>query len=118
MIRGVVSHDELPCGVDGMGGEVYLPAMDAVPGRTGRVGGKHAHAIESEHGERQESRPTVGRKRNMDRRKGGEKMVLGGPDGPFRRVGAVLVGWNVLIIGDVLRDEISREGGRGLVVED
>jgi hypothetical protein len=53
----------------------------------------------------------------MNRRKGGEKMVLGGPDGPFRRVGAVLVGGNVLI-GDVLRDEISREGGRGLVVED
>ena len=117
MIRGVVRHDKLTCGVDGMGGEVYLPAMDAVPGRTGRVGGKHAHAIESEHGERQERRPPVGRERNMNRRKGGEKMVLGGLDGPFRRVGAVLVGGNVLI-GDVLRDEISREGGRGLVVED
>ena len=117
MVRGVVHYDELPCGMDGMGGEVELLAMDAVPGRTGRVGGKHAHAIESEHGERQERRPPVGRERNMNRRKGGEKMVLGGLDGPFRRVGAVLVGGNVLI-GDVLRDEISREGGRGLVVED
>ena len=80
MIRGVVSHDELPCGVDGMGGEVYLPAMDAVPGRTGRVWDERAHAIEREHSERQESRPTVWRERNMNRRQGGEKMVFGGPD--------------------------------------
>ena len=74
----------------------------------GKGRGKRAHAIESEHGERQERRPPVGRERNMNRRKGGEKMVLGGPDGPFRRVGAVLVGGNVFI-GDILRDEISRE---------
>ena len=108
LIRGVVRHDKLTCGVDGMGGEVCLPAMDAVPGRTGRVRGKRAHAIESEHGERQESRPPVRRERNMDRRKGGEKMVLGGPNGPFRRVGAVLVGGHVSI-RDMLRDKVSRE---------
>ena len=42
----------------------------------------------------------------MNRRKGGEKMVFGGPDGPFRRVGAVLVGGNVFKC-DMLRDEIS-----------
>jgi hypothetical protein len=80
LIRGVVHHDKLTCGVDGMGGEVYLPAMDAVPGRTGRVWDERAHAIEREHGERQESRPTVWRERNMHRREGGEKMVFGGPD--------------------------------------
>ncbi len=46
MIRGVVHHDKLTCGVDGMGGEVYLPAMDAVSGRTGRVWDERANGLE------------------------------------------------------------------------
>jgi hypothetical protein len=44
-------------------------------------------------------------------------MIFGGPDGPFRRIGSVLVGGNVLVC-DIFRDEISRECGRSLVVED
>ncbi len=40
MFRRVVHHDESPCGVDGVGGEVELPAVDAVPGRKGRVEGE------------------------------------------------------------------------------
>ena len=35
-------------------------------------------------------------------------MIFGGPDGPFRRIGSVLVGGNVLVC-DIFRDEISRE---------
>ena len=100
-MRRVVHHHELPCGVDGVGGEVYLPAVDAMPGRTGRVEGERSHTVESEHSERQESRPAIRRKRHMGRRKSSEEVVLGGSDRPFCRVGAVLEGRNMLK-GDIL----------------
>ena len=80
MVRGVVHYDELSCGMDGMGGEVELPAMDAVPGRNGRVEGETSHAVEGEHSDRQERRPAIRRKRNVDRRQSGKKVVLGGSD--------------------------------------
>ncbi len=83
-------YDELPCGMDGMGGKVELPTMDAVPGRTGRVEGERSHAVEGEHSERQERRPAITEKRYVCRGQSGKKMVLGGSDRPFRRVGSVL----------------------------
>ena len=115
MVRGVVHYDELPCGMDGMGGEVELPAMEAVPGRNGRVEGERSHAVEGEHSERQERRPAIRRKRYVCRRQSGKKMVLGGSDRPFRRIGAVLEGKNMLK-GDVLGVEEGSEGGRSLVI--
>ncbi len=80
MVRRVMCNDELSCGMDGMGGEVELPAMDAVPGRTGRIEGKRSHAVESEHSERQEHRPAIRGKRNVCRRQSCKKVVLDGSD--------------------------------------
>ncbi len=96
MVRRVVHHDELTCGADGVGGEVELPAVYAVPGRKRRVEGKGLHAVEGEHSERQESRPAIRGKRHVCRRQSGKEVVLGGSDRPFRRVGAMLEGRNVL----------------------
>jgi hypothetical protein len=80
VVRRVMCNDELSCGMDGMGGEVELPAMDAVPGRTGRVEGKRSHAVEGEHSERQEHRPAIRGKRDVCRRQSGKKVILGGSD--------------------------------------
>ncbi len=115
VVRWVVHYDELPCGMDGMDGEVELPAMDAVPGRKGRVEGERAHAVEGEHSERQERRPAIRGKRYVCIRQSGKKMVLGGSDRPFRRVGSVLEGRNVLK-RDVFGDEEGSEYGRSLII--
>jgi hypothetical protein len=115
VVRWVVHYDELPCGMDGMGGEVELPAMDAVPGRKGRVEGERSHAVEGEHSERQERRPAIRGKIYVCRRQSGKKMVLGGSDRPFRRVGSVLEGRNVLK-RDVFGDEEGSEDGGSLII--
>ena len=40
--------------------------------------------------------PAIGGKRNVSRREGGNKMILCRPDCPFRGVGTVVSGWDVL----------------------
>ncbi len=115
MVRRVVRHHELPCGMDGMGGEVELPVMDAVPGRKGRVEGERSHAVEGEHSERQERRPAIRGERYVCRRQSGKKVILGGSDRPLRRVGSVLEGRNVLK-RDVFGDEEGSEDGGSLII--
>ncbi len=46
----VVGHDELSCGVDGVGGEIKGVAMDAVPCRFGEIWGKGVEMVEPELG--------------------------------------------------------------------
>jgi hypothetical protein len=51
------------------------------------------------------------------RRQSGKKVVLDGSDRPFRRVGAVLEGGNVLK-RDVFGDEEGSEGDGSLIIQD
>jgi hypothetical protein len=46
----VVCHNEFPCGVDGVGGEIKGAAMGTVPCRFGGIWGKEAEMVECELG--------------------------------------------------------------------
>ncbi len=63
--------------------------------------------------------PAIGRKRNVSRREGGNKMILCRPDCPFRGVGTVVSGWDVLEMDarSGLMEKISQVFLTRLIVE-
>jgi hypothetical protein len=74
--------------------------------------------IEGQLGSRKKIGPAIRKKGNMAGRQDGKEVVLPCADGPFRAVGAVVLGGNILALDGRLRGaETIGEFGRGLIIQ-
>jgi hypothetical protein len=74
--------------------------------------------VEGQLGSRKKIGPAIRGKGNMAGRQDGKEVVLPCADGPFRAVGAVILGGNILTLDGRLRGaEKIGEVGRGLIIQ-
>ena len=116
-IGGVKSHDQLARGVDWVGGKIKGEAVEAGPGRESGVRGVGAEIVEGELSVGKKFVPEVGGKVRMARGEDGDKVVFGSAEVAFGKVGAVIVGGDVLD-REVLTGKELTEGEGGFVVND
>jgi hypothetical protein len=97
IMRGEMGHDELACGMDGVGGKVEGLSVDAVPGGEDGVGAIGSHVVEGEFREREEIRPIGRGKGEVNGRQNSDEVILRCPDRPLGRVSAMLIGRDELV---------------------
>ncbi len=111
--EGIVEGDDkLAGGMDGMGGKVVGGTMETMVGGEREVEGPRSFgggSRVSSFGLWEQVVPAFGREGDVGGREDGDKMVFGGTNCSFRRVGAMVKG------RDVLTDEVDREEERGEV---
>ena len=90
-------------------------AMDLGPCRQARIDSRTAHEVEGQDGLGQKSIPEVQGKIRVCAAKGGDKMILEGPDGTFICIATMQVGRGKLEF-DVLIRHILLESLGGFVV--
>ncbi len=112
----VEGDNELTGGMDGMGGKVVGGTMETMVGGERWVEGPGSEVVKGELGLWEQVVRAVRREGDVVGREDGDKMIFGGTNCSFRRVGAMVKG------RDVLEDEVDREEKisevrRGLVVK-
>jgi hypothetical protein len=103
--------------MDGMGGKVVGGTMETVVGGERGVEGPGSEVVKGELGLWEQVVPAVRREGDMGGREDGDKVVFGGTNCSFRRVGAMVKGRDVLK-GDGDRAKERCEVRRSLVVEE
>jgi hypothetical protein len=100
----VESDDKLAGGMDGMGGKVVGGTMEIMVGGERGVERPGSEVVKGELGLWEQVVPAVRREGDVGGREDGDKMVFGGTNCSFHRVGAMVKGRNVLE-GEVDREE-------------
>ncbi len=99
-----------------MCGKVVGDTMETMVGGERGVEGPGSEVVKGELGLWEQVVPAVRREGDVGGREDGDKMVFGGTNGSFRRVGTMVKGRDVLE-GEVDREEERSEVRRGLVIK-